>query len=113
MLAEVAQTVDDVVVIAHGQVVAHAPLSQLTEGGATKVRLLAAQPDALEAALLEHGLVASDREGDAMSVSGATQRDVARIALDHGVLVYELAAASSNLEDAFFGLTQQAEGTLR
>ncbi len=55
---------------AHGHVVAHAPLSQLTEGGATKVRLLAAQPDALEAALLEHGLVASDREGDAISVSG-------------------------------------------
>jgi ABC-2 type transport system ATP-binding protein len=113
VLAEVAQTVDDVVVIAHGQVVAHAPLSQLTTGGATKVRLLAAQPDALEAALLAHGLVASDREGDAMSVTGATQRDVAQIAFDNGVVVYELAAAPSSLEDAFFGLTQEAEETLR
>jgi ABC-2 type transport system ATP-binding protein len=94
-------------------VVAHAPLSQLTQAGATTVRLLAEQPDALEAALLAHGLVASDREGDAMSVSGASQRDVARIALDHGVLVYELAVAPSSLEDAFFGLTQQAEETLR
>ena len=114
MLAEVAQTVDDVVVISGGRVVAHAPLEQLTRDTGQQVRARSGQPEALAAALRAHGIAASVPDGDEIVVTGATQPAVAQLALDHGIVVYELAAEASSLEDVFFTLTDApAEEALR
>jgi ABC-2 type transport system ATP-binding protein len=114
VLAEVAQTVDDVVVISGGRVVAHAPLEQLTRDTGQQVRARSGQPDALAAALRARGIAASDPDGDEIVVTGATQPAVAQLALDHGIVVYELAAEASSLEDVFFTLTDApAEEALR
>jgi ABC-2 type transport system ATP-binding protein len=105
VLAEVAQTVDDIVVIHGGRAVAHAPLDQLTAGTAQQIRVRSAQPDALAAALRAGGLDASGRDGDEITVTGASQQAVAQLAFDYGIVVYEIAAEASTLEDVFFTLT--------
>jgi ABC-2 type transport system ATP-binding protein len=105
VLAEVAQTVDDVVVISSGRVVAHAPLDQLTARTAQQIRVRSAQPDALLAALRAGGLHASGGDGDEITVGGASQHAVAQLAFDHGIVVYEIATDAASLEDVFFTLT--------
>ena len=105
VLAEVAQTVDDVVVISSGRVVAHAPLDQLTARTAQQIRVRSAQPDALLAALRAGGLRASGGDGDEITVGGASQHAVAQLAFDHGIVVYEIATDAASLEDVFFTLT--------
>jgi ABC-2 type transport system ATP-binding protein len=108
VLAEVAQTVDDVVVISSGRVVAQAPLDQLTSRTSQPIRVRSAQPEALAAALRAGGLEALHDDGDAITVTGASQQAVAQLAFDHGVVVYEITAEASSLEDVFFTLTNAA-----
>jgi hypothetical protein len=43
-----------------------------------------------------------------ITVSGASQQVVAQLAFDHGIVVYEIAAEASSLEDVFFTLTNDA-----
>jgi ABC-2 type transport system ATP-binding protein len=109
VLAEVAQTVDDVVVISSGRVVAQAPLERLTAHGSQQIRVRSAQPDELAAALRAGGLHASGRDGDEITVGGASQQAVAQLAFDHGIVVYEIGAEASSLEDVFFNLTAAEE----
>jgi hypothetical protein len=40
-----------------------------------------------------------------VTVSGARQHAVAHLAFDHQIVVYEIAAEASSLEDVFFDLT--------
>jgi ABC-2 type transport system ATP-binding protein len=108
VLAEVAQTVDDVVVINSGRVVAQAPLDRLISRTSQQIRVRSAQPDALAAALRAGGLDASNGDGDVITVTGASQQVVAQLAFDHGIVVYEIAAEASSLEDVFFTLTNDA-----
>jgi ABC-2 type transport system ATP-binding protein len=114
VLAEVAQTVDDVVVISHGRVVAHAPLDELTSWGGHQVRVRSSQPEALARALRAGGLDASLPDGDELTVTGATEHAVAQLAFDSGIVVHGIVADASSLEDAFFTLTNAtAEEALR
>jgi ABC-2 type transport system ATP-binding protein len=108
VLAEVAQTVDDVVVINSGRVVAQAPLDRLIGRTSQQIRVRSAQPDALAAALRAGGLDASNGDGDVITVTGASQQVVAQLAFDHGIVVFEIAAEASSLEDVFFTLTNDA-----
>ena len=81
VLSEVAQTVDDVVVIHGGRLVAHEPLARLTAGAAARVNVRAVQPEALAHVLIEAGIETCDREGDALTVVGtrAPRRRGARL----------------------------------
>jgi ABC-2 type transport system ATP-binding protein len=107
VLAEVAQTVDDVVVISSGRVVANAPLDQLTARTSQQIRVRSAKPDALAAALRAGAVHVSGRDGDEITITGTSQHAVAQLAFDHGIVVYEIAAEASSLEDVFFSLTNQ------
>jgi ABC-2 type transport system ATP-binding protein len=105
LLAEVAQSVDDVVVIAGGTLRAQGPLEKVLGGAgepATRVRTPA--PDQLASALEGKGLRV-ERADDALVVHGASPEVVGGVAADAGVVVTELAAASRSLEDAFVQLT--------
>ena len=114
VLAEVAQTVDDIVVINGGRVVAHAPLEQLTARTSQQIRVRSAQPDALAAALRAGGLDALRGESDELTVTGTSQHVVAQLAFDHGIVVYEITSEAASLEDVFFTLTNAtAEESLR
>jgi ABC-2 type transport system ATP-binding protein len=105
VLAEVAQSVDDVVVIADGQLRAQGTLEEVLggdDGPATEVR--AQDPIRLTGALerLGHRV---ERNGDVLHVLGATPAEVGEIAGHERLPVLGLAPRARSLEEAFLALT--------
>jgi len=108
VLSEVAQTVDEAVVIAEGRLVAHAPLDELL-AGEERIRVRSSDARGLAAALDAAGIDAMHADADELLVSGSTQEVVAEMAFDHRIVVYALAPDVSSLEDVFFNLTTPKE----
>ena len=107
LLSEVAQSVDDVVVIARGALRASGPLERvLGDGGQTVTRVRAADPGALAAVLREHGVPAHRDGGEALLAPGTEPALVGALAAEHRLALVELGAVSRSLEDAFFALTE-------
>jgi ABC-2 type transport system ATP-binding protein len=105
VLAEVAQSVDDVVVVAGGELRAHGTLDAVLggdDGPATEVR--AQDPVRLTGALERRGHRV-ERNGDVLHVLGASPEQVGAIAGDELVAVLGLAPVARSLEDAFMALT--------
>ncbi len=114
VLAEVSQTVDQVVVIHHGKLRAHSTLAELTQrarGGAAGVRVRSPQATQLAELLQAAGAtVEKAPELDALVVSASTLEQVGETAAANSVVLHELTSAgSSSLEDIFFELTGDAE----
>ena len=105
VLSEVAQTVDEVVVINHGRLITHSPLSALSSNAGPRVRVRAPELERFASVLAQSGFAACHDGPETLVVAGSSQESVGRLAFDHGVLLHELAAESSNLEDVFFDLT--------
>jgi ABC-2 type transport system ATP-binding protein len=109
LLAEVAQSVDDVVVIARGKLRASGPLDQVlgsVGGDGPVTRVGAADNDRLASLLRERGIgVESDGSG-VLLAHGAPPRTVGEIAAEHRIALVELGAQRRSLEDAFFELTK-------
>ena len=106
LLAEVAQSVDDVVVIARGTLRAQGPLEEVLgsgEGPATRGR--AREDETLRRALERAGHGAERDATGALLVPDATPETVGLVAAQEGVALSELLAVSRSLEDAFFELT--------
>ena len=107
VLAEVAQTVDDVVVIHRGRLVQQGPVQSLTAAGAG-VLVRTPRSVALRAALEREGLAVTEAPDGALVVEGADAAQVGEIAFAAGVPLHELAARSTSLEEAFLALTTDA-----
>jgi ABC-2 type transport system ATP-binding protein len=106
VLAEVAQTVDDVVVIHRGRLVEQGPVSRLTAGGHVIVR--SPRADELRAALERAGLSAT-AEGDEVVVDAEDPARVGDIAYEANLPVHELTTRATSLEEAFLALTSDEE----
>jgi ABC-2 type transport system ATP-binding protein len=105
LLAEVAQSVDDVVVISRGELRARGPLQVVLGGdGGPVTEVRARDLDALGRALQAAGHTAT-RDGDALLVPGATPEQVGIVAGDAQIYLSGLAPRSRSLEQAFFDLT--------
>ncbi len=104
LLAEAAQTVDDVVVINRGRLAAKGPVTELTAAtSTTRIRT----PDAgrLMSALGHEGITAGlVVDAGTVEARGADPDRVARIAASAGVIVLELTRHTDNLEELFFDL---------
>ena len=110
LLSEVAQSVDDIVVISHGELRASGPLDGVlgeAEGGGTRVR--AEDREALAAALAASGIEFAPGDGGALLAGGATPEAVGAAANEHHVALSELVSVGRSLEDVFFELTKQEE----
>ncbi len=106
LLSEVAQSVDDVVVISHGSLRANGPLEQVLgagDEGATRVR--SADDERLATALRERGMAVEADPSGALLVRGVTGAEVGLVAAELGVALSELVAVSRSLEAAFLELT--------
>ena len=109
VLSEVAQTVDEVVVISHGKMVAEGPLEDLTRGGAV-IWVRSAEPELLRQALADKEIAAEPGPpGGWLTVSGATLEDVGNTAAERGLAIYELYRHAQSLEDVFLQLTAGTE----
>jgi ABC-2 type transport system ATP-binding protein len=107
VLAEVAQTVDQVVIISHGRLIAKSSLAELTArvGGAVRVR--SAKRSQLAAALTKAKFKSTNTNDDALLVAGTTSERVGEIAFAAGIAVHELVTEGSSLEEIFLELTAE------
>jgi ABC-2 type transport system ATP-binding protein len=106
-LAEVAQTVDRVVIINRGRLVVESSLGDLIARLAGTVRVEAARPDALELALRDAGVTATERANGTLRVHGETAERIGEIALAANVELDQLVSESASLEDVFLELTAE------
>jgi ABC-2 type transport system ATP-binding protein len=105
VLSEVAQTVDEVVVIHRGRSIEQAPIGELLaqRGGGVRV----AGPDAGRLAELlraEGAEVSGDGDG-AVLVADRSGEQVGKLIADNAIHISELAHAGQTLEEVFFELT--------
>jgi ABC-2 type transport system ATP-binding protein len=105
VLAEVAQTVDHVVIIDRGRLVAQSTLAALTAGGDRTVRVRTPRPEALRDLLVARGASVTLDGPDQLVVAGATTEQVGQAAAAGGVVLHEMRFERSNLEDVFLELT--------
>jgi ABC-2 type transport system ATP-binding protein len=109
VLAEVAQTVDQVVIINHGKLVVESSLEGLTARATRSVRVRTPDVARLQDALSRAGIEVSLGGDHALLAYGTTGERVGDIALAAAVPVHELVAEGSSLEDVFLGLTTEEE----
>lgn len=103
LLSEVQQSVDDVVIIARGELVHTGTLASLGAGDSLSVLVDAPDRDALAAAIVAAGhSVSPARSG--LVVAGVETTEIGRIAFDAGVPLSALSRQSSGLEDTFLNL---------
>ena len=105
LLAEAAQTVDDVVVITGGRLAAQGPVTDLAAATST-TRIRTPDTARLISALDREGIPARLADADTVEVRGADPDRVARITAAAGVIVLELSRHTDNLEELFFDLTR-------
>jgi ABC-2 type transport system ATP-binding protein len=107
LLSEVAQSVDDVVVISHGVLRGSGTLEEVLgspEGPVTRVR--SADGDRLAVLLRDRGIAAEPDGSGGLVARGVPPEAVGAVAAEHQVVLAELVAVSRSLEDAFFALTE-------
>jgi ABC-2 type transport system ATP-binding protein len=102
VLAEVAQTVDRVVVIHQGRLRFAGSLPQLAT---SVVSVRTAQATRLHAALLRSGHHVAVTEETTLEVRGASAEEIGRIAAEVGVTLSGLTEGGTSLEAAFLRLT--------
>jgi ABC-2 type transport system ATP-binding protein len=103
-LTELQQVATDMVVIDKGKMIAQGPIAELVSKSEAGTWARAVDPDALEAALTAAGFAVLRQDGNGMRVSGASGEQIARVALEHRLLITELYPLVANLEQAFFDL---------
>lgn len=107
LMSEMAQTADHLIVIGRGKIIADAPVQDIIAGTRqvkTLVRTSAATQ--LSALLSGDGVTVDQGQPETLEVTGLDARQIAQVALDNRVLVYELTPQQSSLEDAYFDLTK-------
>ncbi len=108
VLAEVAQTVDRVLIISRGRLVLSSSLAELTARAGGAIRVRSRDPQRLAAALRDEALEVTTGTGHALLVQGASSERVGEIAFAAGVPVHELLTDAGLLEDIFLELTSEA-----
>jgi ABC-2 type transport system ATP-binding protein len=106
VLGEMQQLADEVVIIHHGRLVAHEPVDQLTARATGGARVRSPQPERRREWPAKEG-VEPRVDGDRVLTTAPAER-VGEIAAANGIVLHELTAEATSLEDAFLELT--AEG---
>jgi ABC-2 type transport system ATP-binding protein len=108
VLAEVAQTVDHIVIVARGRLVASSTLAELVRRSSGSVRVQASDARALRDALQARGVTAEVTE--TVVATGTTTDVVSRVAAAAGIAVSEMTADQADLEAVFLELTGSTGG---
>ncbi|MGZ4621897.1 MAG: ATP-binding cassette domain-containing protein [Blastococcus sp.] len=103
LLGEVEHTVDRLLVIGAGRIVADGPVASLLGSDGVSVR--ATDPAALASDLVARGFSVSPGDDGALIVSGASPSDVGAVAAAGAHVLSELRPLQRGLEDVFFSLT--------
>src|SRR6266540_1929768 len=111
VLDELAQTVDQVVIIAHGRLVTQSTLAALSIRADQVVRVRTPQAQALRPLLIAQGIQADLAGPDQIVAVDTTTETIGRAAVAAGIVIYEMGTERSNLEEVFLQLTSPQGGT--
>ncbi|WP_336714728.1 ABC transporter ATP-binding protein [Arthrobacter sp. USHLN218] len=107
LMSEMAQTADHLLVIGRGRIIADASMQDfLARSGQLRTRVRTDQPEVLGRALAAEGVTIETRDSALLEIAGVDARTIARAALDHQVLVYELTPLQASLEEVYMALTK-------
>jgi ABC-2 type transport system ATP-binding protein len=109
VLAEVAQTVDQVLIISRGRLVVESSLKELTARVGGSVRVRTPNLAQLQQALASQQLQTSPSDDHMLLVHGTTSERVGEVAFAAGVPLHELSTEGSSLEEIFLELTTEAQ----
>jgi ABC-2 type transport system ATP-binding protein len=110
LLAEVAHSADDAVVIHRGRLVSAGPVGELSSGTGGLV-VTTDDADLLALALTRRGAAVTRTAPDTLTVTGVDRTVVGRAALEIGALVTDLHAVADDLESVFSELIHHQEAT--
>jgi len=102
-LAETAQLADDVVVIAHGRMITHTAVRDLTAQSIVRVR--SPQIETLERLIQDAGAEIRSTDSEGMDLIGLPMKRVGALAAAKSIELHELSTRTSTLEDVFLDLT--------
>jgi ABC-2 type transport system ATP-binding protein len=106
VLAEVAQTVDRVVIVDRGRLIAQASLDELAAGGGGRSRVRSPRADELRVALTADGAEVVPLAPDSLEVVGSTPERIATLAAQLAIPMLEHTTEGADLEEAFLRLTR-------
>jgi len=109
VLAEVAQTVDQVLIINRGKLVVETSLEQLTARVSGSVRVRTPERSKLQDALMRERIETTAVNEQGLLVHGVGTERVGDVAFAAGVPIHELVAEGSSLEDIFLELTAEPQ----
>jgi ABC-2 type transport system ATP-binding protein len=106
LMSEIAMTVDRLVIIGRGRLIAEAPIGEfLVSGSGSYLRVRSPQADGLDALLRGRGAEVQTEGPDTLRVTGATNDDVGELARANGIALVELSMHQASLEDRYMELT--------
>jgi ABC-2 type transport system ATP-binding protein len=109
VLAEVAQTADDVVVINRGRSVAQAPLAEIMGRSGGGMRVVGPDVARLGGILDGQGATVSG-DGAEILVKNLTGEEIGRVIAEHRIVISELSHVGSSLEEIYLELTGSTGG---
>jgi ABC-2 type transport system ATP-binding protein len=108
LLAEVAQTVDTVVILDRGRLVTQSSLAELTDHAQPLVRVRTPSASMLCDLLVNEGAVATVTATDWVQVSRSSPERIGTLANENSIPIFETRVESASLEEIFFELTAHA-----
>lgn len=108
VLAEIERTVDEVIIIRNGQLVAQGPVDVLANRSEQRVVVTTPMTDAFGRRLADAGAHIVSRDGETLVVSGIEIDAIGRQACEANIALAGLWPERASLEDAFLDLTNDA-----
>lgn len=110
LMGEMAHTADHLVVIGKGRILADAPVSEVIDGtsGQAAVRVRSPQLSRLLEVLPSESVAVERIDDTAALLRGLDVEAIGRLAADNAIVLLELAAQESSLEDAYLDITSDA-----
>ena len=104
VLSEVAQTVDEVVIIHRGKLIQHAAMAEVEAMAAGSTTVRSPTAERLAALLAEAGVEATTVADGRLAVAASPER-VGELAAANGIVLHELFVERASLEEVFLELT--------
>jgi ABC-2 type transport system ATP-binding protein len=106
LLAEMAQTIDDAVIVSFGQLKAQGTLAQITAGmQGVVMRARTPEADRLCSVLAAAGVSYRRLDGDEVAMDGVEPEQIGPLLAQKQIVLYELVQEGEDLESVFLSLT--------
>ena len=109
VLAEVAQMVDEVVIIDRGRLITQGPIASVVAHMGRTVMVRSPDMGRLTSLLQQQETTMTHADTDRILVSGVEMEEIGRLAAAEGLVLYELSEQGVSLEETFLALTERGE----